>query len=147
MILFTMGFTQKSAEVFFDLINKHQIEMLIDIRRNNSSQLAGFSKSEDLKFFLAKICQCEYEHRIDFAPEKDTLERYKKKKIDWEQYVSEYVPLMQSRKAPEEFVKRYANFNNVCILCSEPTPEHCHRRLFAELIKSCSPNGITIVHI
>lgn len=147
MTLYTIGFTKKTAEVFFNLISNHQIEMLVDIRRNNSSQLAGFSKGEDLKFFLEKICQCKYEHRIDFAPEKDTLEQYKKGKISWDQYIAEYVPLMQSKKAPQDFLMKYSNINKICILCSEPTPEYCHRRLFAELIRNCSSKEISIIHI
>lgn len=78
MQIFTMGFTKKSAEVFFNLIREHHIEILIDVRLNNHSQLAGFTKGRDLSFFLKEICNCEYSHEIPFAPTKDILDRYKK---------------------------------------------------------------------
>ena len=52
MKVFTMGFTQKSAEQFFGLISENKIELLIDVRLNNQSQLAGFTKGRDLEFFL-----------------------------------------------------------------------------------------------
>ena len=44
MTIYTIGFTQKSAEQFFEAIKKNNIELLIDVRLNNKSQLAGFSK-------------------------------------------------------------------------------------------------------
>lgn len=147
MILYTMGFTQKTAEQFFDLIRANHIELLIDIRLNNKSQLAGFSKGEDLRYFLKEICNCRYEHCIEFAPTKEILDGYKKGKIDWDGYVSEYLPLMNARKAPQRFLKRFGDISNVCLLCSEPTPERCHRRLLAEMINKASPNDISVVHI
>ena len=147
MTLYTIGFTQKTAEQFFNLIKNNQIELLVDIRLNNKSQLAGFSKGEDLKYFLNEICNCKYEHCVEYAPAKDTLDRYKKGKIGWDEYVSEYIPLMQSRKAPQKFLKKFAGINNVCLLCSEPTPEQCHRRLIAEMIEEIAPKEISVIHI
>lgn len=147
MTLYTIGFTQKTAEQFFQLIKKHGIELLIDIRLNNKSQLAGFTKGEDLRFFLKEICNCQYEYCAEFAPTKDILDRYKKGKINWDEYVSEYIPLMKSRKAPEKFIKRYSGTTKVCLLCSEPTPEQCHRRLFAEMVEASAPNEISVIHI
>lgn len=147
MTLYTIGFTQKTAEHFFGLIKTNHIELLVDIRLNNKSQLAGFSKGEDLRFFLNEICNCKYEHCVEYAPTKDILDRYKKGKIDWSQYVSEYIPLMGSRKAPEKFLSKFSNIKNICLLCSEPTPERCHRRLLAEMIEKAAPNDISVIHI
>ena len=109
MKLFTIGFTKKSAAQFFKLIRDNQIKLLVDIRLNNTSPLAGFSKGEDLEFFLKELCDCQYEHCIEYAPTKDTLDRYKKKEISWEKYVSEYQPLMLSRLAPQKFLKNLSH--------------------------------------
>lgn len=147
MTLYTIGFTKKTAEQFFGLIKANHIELLVDIRLNNKSQLAGFSKGDDLRFFLNEICSCKYVHCVEYAPTKDILDRYKTGKIDWNQYVLEYVPLMESRKAAEKFLSDFSYIKNICLLCSEPTPEKCHRRLFAEMIKKAAPNDISIIHI
>ncbi len=146
MNLYTIGFTQKSAERFFELIKTHHVTMLIDIRLNNKSQLAGFTKGEDLKYFLKEICGCEYRHCVEFAPTKAILDGYKKKLFSWEEYVRQYLPLMESRHAVEKFLSTFSEAENICLLCSEPTPEQCHRRLLAEMIAAAAPN-VTIIHI
>ena len=146
MIIYTMGFAQKNAETFFELIKKNEIELLIDIRLNNKSQLAGFTKGPDLKYFLKRICNCEYDHCIEFAPTKEILDAYKKNQISWQQYVDQFIPLMERRNAVEIFNKKYKNFNSVCFLCSEPTPEKCHRRLLSDIICKHDTN-INIKHI
>lgn len=146
MILFTIGFTQKSAEQFFELIKKERVELLIDIRLNNRSQLAGFTKGPDLQYFLQKICQCNYIHCEEYAPTKELLEQYKRGKIGWEEYVNIFMPLMKQRSAPQTFFKRFSKYNRICLLCSEPTPEKCHRRLLAEMLQS-QDQTIIIKHI
>lgn len=135
MIIFTMGFTQKNAEMFFELIKKNEIELLIDVRLNNKSQLAGFTKGQDLAYFLNEICGCKYEHEMSFAPTKDILDRYKKKLITWSQYENEFNELITSRKIERVFEKNYLGYDKVLLLCSEPTSEFCHRRLVAEYLK------------
>ena len=55
MKLYTIGFTKKSARRFFELIKLHNIDVLVDVRLNNKSQLAGFTKEEDLEYFLSEI--------------------------------------------------------------------------------------------
>ena len=146
MILYTIGFTQKSAQQFFELIKANNIDMLVDIRLNNKSQLAGFTKGNDLQYFLEEICNCKYQHCIEYAPTKDILDSYKKKAISWDEYVKQYIPLMQRRNAVQKFTEKFAKFKAVCLLCSEPTPEHCHRRLLSEMIAGEHPE-ITVKHI
>lgn len=141
-----MGFTQKCAEKFFELIKKNNIELLIDVRLNNQSQLAGFSKGRDLQYFLKEICNCKYDHNEMFAPTKDILDNYKKGKMSWNEYVEKYNLLLENRDAVKLFAKRYETYNRVLLLCSEPTPENCHRRLLAEKIFK-SLDGINIKHI
>ena len=146
MELYTMGFTQKSAERFFGLISENRIELLVDVRLNNRSQLAGFTKGEDLAFFLHKLCGCGYCHREDMAPTKDILDAYKKGTIGWEEYEELFIPLMKSRGSVERFLEELGKYDRVLLLCSEPTPEKCHRRLLAELIAEAGEN-IEIKHI
>ena len=136
MIIYTMGFTKKSAEDFFGIISDNNIEILVDVRLNNQSQLAGFSKGRDLKFFLEKICGCGYSHEELFAPTKEILNGYKKKTISWDEYEYEYGELISQRKVETTFEDKYNFYNNVLLLCSEPTPENCHRRLLAEYLKN-----------
>lgn len=146
MTIYTIGFTQKTAERFFELLKEHQIQVLVDIRLNNKSQLAGFTKGEDLRYFLKEICGCGYAHCEEYAPTKQILDDYKKKHIDWEGYVSQYLPLMERRGAARKFLENFAGYERVCLLCSEPTPECCHRRLLAELIQGQDPQ-VQIKHL
>lgn len=146
MNIFTMGFTKKSAEVFFKLIKMHKIELLIDVRLNNQSQLSGFSKGRDLSYFLPEICNCAYEHEICFAPSKEILDSYKKGQINWEGYVKQYLPLIEKRNVAKIFREKYGKYNWVLFLCSEPTPDFCHRRLLAEYLQE-KLKDIEIVHI
>ena len=146
MIVYTMGFAQKNAEQFFELLRKNNVEILVDIRLNNKSQLAGFTKGQDLKYFLKTICNCEYRHCVEFAPTKEILDAYKKGSIDWAQYVTQFLPLMEQRNAAKMFKTMFGKYERVCLLCSEPTPEQCHRRLLAENIKEHLPN-VSVIHL
>ena len=147
MKLYTIGFTQKKAQCFFGLIREHEIELLVDIRLNHKSQLAGFAKGDDLPFFLSALCSCDYQHCPEFAPDKETLNDYRAKRITWETYTERFLALMQERAAHDLFWERFANRERLCLLCSEPTPEHCHRRLVAELAAVDAPVDVEIVHL
>ena len=98
MNLYTIGFAQKTASMFFELMKENNIDLLLDIRLNNKSQLAGFTKGQDLKYFLSEICNCDYIHYLYYAPTKDILDDYKHKKISWEQYEERYINLTCSPK-------------------------------------------------
>ena len=142
--LYTIGFTKKTAETFFNLLRTNGIKKVIDVRLENTAQLAGFSKKDDLQFFLKEICQCGYEHRPNWAPTKDLLKRYQDKQTPWNDYETEFAGIMQARDAMANL--ELAAVEDCCLLCSEPTPEHCHRRLLAERIKMKFPN-IRIIHL
>ena len=131
--LFTIGFTKKKAEEFFKLIKKNNIKCLIDIRLNNVSQLAGFAKRDDLKYFLKQICNCEYRHMPEIAPTKEILYSYKKKQISWDEYVVRYNNLIKKRKIESKI--SLSELDGSCFLCSEPTADMCHRRLASEYLK------------
>lgn len=142
--LYTIGFTGKPAEKFFNLLTGSGVKKIVDTRINNVSQLAGFAKGSDLKFFAKEIGDISYEHNIDFAPTKELLTRYRNKKMTWEEYEIEYLNLLDMRKiaSKTDIEKLHEN----CLLCSEHTPEKCHRRLLAEYLKHVK-NGVEIIHL
>ena len=146
MIIFTIGFAQKSAEKFFQILKENNVECLIDVRLNNVSQLAGFTKSKDLQYFLKTIVDADYIHNIKYAPTKDILDDYKKNKISWLEYEIKYRKLIESRKIVQIFKNDIKNYNNVCLLCSEPLPQNCHRRLLAEYLKK-QFNKVEVKHL
>jgi uncharacterized protein (DUF488 family) len=142
--LYKIGFTGKSAEKFFNLLRNSGVNKIVDTRINNVSQLAGFAKGSDLKFFAGEIGHIGYEHNIDFAPTKELLTRYRDKKMTWEQYEIEYLNLLDMRKVAQKTNIDLLHEN--CLLCSEHTPEKCHRRLLAEYLKHVK-NDIQIIHL
>jgi len=144
MNLYTIGFTKKSAEHFFTGLTSAGVKRLIDVRLNNTSQLAGFSKRDDLRYFLKSIGAIDYLHLPELAPTQDLLDAYKKNKGDWSIYESEFRHLLDER-AIESSLQRDA-FENACLLCSEEKPLHCHRRLVAEYLQE-KWGGIDIVHL
>jgi uncharacterized protein (DUF488 family) len=146
MNLYTIGFTKKSAKQFFEIIKSHSIDLIVDIRLNNKSQLAGFTKGEDLAYFLQEICGCAYKHFIELAPTKEILDEYKAKKISWSKYEIEYNALIGKRNASTLFLNHFSDLKKIALLCSEPTAEQCHRRLAAEAIVSLNRN-ISLMHI
>lgn len=144
MKIFTIGFTKKTAEQFFKTIKSSGTKRVIDVRLNNVSQLAGFAKKDDLKFFLREVCNVDYVHLDQLAPTQEMLDAYKKLKGDWSTYEKEFLSLMKrreiERRIPPELLA------DGCLLCSEDKPHHCHRRLVAEYLKEQWGDS-TIVHL
>ncbi|MEM6467996.1 MAG: DUF488 domain-containing protein [Pirellulaceae bacterium] len=130
---FTIGFTKKSAETFFTKLRESGVKRLLDVRLNNSSQLSGFAKRDDLRFFLKTIADIEYEHVPELAPTKDILDAYKKHGGDWEVYEAEFMELMAKRSIETQL--RQEDFQSSCLLCSEHLPKLCHRRLVLEYLQ------------
>ena len=143
--LYTIGFTKKSAEHFFNLLRDSKVKQLVDVRINNSSQLAGFAKGNDLKFFVNEICHIPYIHIADFAPTKELLDQWHKQEVNWEDYERIYTKLLTDR----DILRKYGikPFDGSCFLCSEDTPEQCHRRLLVEYMKKHSSEKIEITHL
>jgi len=141
---FTIGFTKKSAEDFFGKLHEAGVKSIIDVRLNNSSQLAGFAKKEDLRFFLKAIHGIDYVHIPELAPTQDILDAYKKHNGDWTVYEDKFLNLMEQRRI-ESTVAR-DTIDNGCLLCSEHLPKHCHRRLVVEYLQRHWGN-IDIQHI
>jgi uncharacterized protein (DUF488 family) len=131
--IYSIGFTKKKAERFFRLLKDADIKRLLDVRLNNRSQLAGFTKRDDLTFFLREICGATYTHEISLAPTQEMLDRYKKGKGSWVEYERQFGILMSERKI-EDKLDRSLFVTPTVLLCSEATPEHCHRRLVLEYL-------------
>jgi len=145
MIIYTIGFAKKSAEEFFGTLKRAGIKRLIDIRLNNTSQLAGFSKRQDLPFFLKEILGADYVYKPELSPTQEMIDDWKKNKGAWEHFEGKFIPLIAERKIEKELDKKLFQVPAV-LLCSEPEPTHCHRRLVAEYLKS-HWKGVEIVHL
>lgn len=143
--VFSIGFTGKSAQEFFSLLKNSQTRRLIDVRLNNSSQLAGFSKKGDLRFFIKEICDIEYIELRELTPEPGPLKDYKNKVIDWSHYESMYKELLARRSVETRIDRKMLNM--ACLLCSEHKPHYCHRKLALEYLNGHWENTLKIVHL
>ena len=142
--LFTIGFSEKTAATFFTLLKNAGVRKIIDTRLNNVSQLAGFAKGKDLEYFAKEIADIGYEHNINLAPTKELLSSYRDKTINWTQYETEYISILDQRNIIQDI--DFEKLNDSCILCSEHKPDRCHRRLLAEYLKK-ENNEIEIIHL
>ncbi len=128
--IFTVGFTKKSAEKFFEKLRAAGVKRVVDVRLNNVSQLAGFSKKDDLQYFLKQILGIDYVHEPLLAPTQQLLDAYKKGGGRWEDYERDFLRLMDERRIEEKIDPSL--LEGGCLLCSEDKPHHCHRRLVLE---------------
>ncbi len=144
MKLYTIGFTKTSAERFFKRLQGAGVKKVVDTRLHRDSQLAGFAKQSDLPFFLSNISKIEYGVTELLAPTADILDAYRKKRIKWAEYEKLYGELLAARHVEAQLAPHA--LDHCCLLCSEATPEHCHRRLAAEyLARAWGP--IEIIHL
>lgn len=142
--LFTIGFTKKTAEEFFSRLKSAHITRILDIRLNNSSQLSGFAKRNDLEFFLKEIGRIDYIYLPELCPTIDILDAYKKRKIGWKEYEEKFTALLKRRRVEKSLSTELLDHG--CLLCSEDKPEHCHRRLVGEYLSQMLGN-MEIVHL
>lgn len=145
MEIYTIGFTKKSAEEFFESLRRAGIRRVIDVRLNNSSQLASFTKRGNIEYLLRELCDAEYLHMPELSPTKDILDDYKKKRISWDDYEKRFNALLAERRI-EETVDRHLFDMPAVLLCSEPEPDRCHRRLVAEYLKN-KWDEVVLTHI
>lgn len=146
--IFTIGFTKKSAETFFERLDLHNITEVVDVRLYNNTQLSGFAKAPDLKFFLKRISSIEYHCDSKFAPTKELFQNYQKNLITWEEYVEIFEKIMQERRITQHILTNYSDSPEVryCLLCTEFSAANCHRRLVAEKFAQTF-EGMEIVHL
>lgn len=145
MKVYTIGFTQKNAERFFNFIKVSKVKTLIDVRLNNVSQLAGFAKRDDLKYFLKELCDANYVHLPELAPTKDILNAYKKGNMPWEAYEDKFLNLMSKRNIEKSIKPELLDHG--CLLCSEHEPHLCHRRLVIEYLNQHSDLNLKVKHL
>ncbi|MCA8348484.1 DUF488 domain-containing protein [Burkholderia cepacia] len=141
----TIGFTNKSAEKFFSLLRDAKIKTLLDVRLNNTSQLSGFTKKYDLKYFLSQLISAEFVELRDLAPKNDMLRQYQRKEVSWDIYAAEYIELLAKRQV--EINLDIALFDRGCLLCSEDRPHYCHRRLAVEYLNTRWNNRLNVTHL
>jgi len=141
----TIGFTQSNAEHFFERLFRSGVKKVVDVRLHNTSQLSGFAKADDLKFFLKKMGDIEYVHQPLLAPTDIMLKTFKKEKGDWGIYQRQFLDLMAERKVESRFDPKM--FDGACLLCSEATPHHCHRRLVCEYLNEKWDGALAVNHL
>jgi len=144
MKLYTIGFTQKSAERFFGLLRTSGAQRVVDVRLHNTSQISGFAKQADLRWFLRELCGMDCVHRPDLAPSEDLLAAWRAREIDWQTYERRFGALLRERRIETTVPKSL--LADACLLCSELTPEHCHRRLVAERLQA-SWKDVDVTHL
>ena len=149
MNLFSIGFTQKSAEEFFGLIKDNKIDCLIDVRLNPNGQLSRFAFEKDLPFFLDKLANgCKYVHRVDLAPQNELLKEVRTKgsamSKDYKLFEIEFNKYLEYKSKIGNFVEQFKGFQNVVLLCSEHTTEKCHRRLITDMLLKKFGNEIKL---
>lgn len=144
MKLFSIGFTKRSAEDFFTRLEKAGVRRIVDVRLNNTSQIAGFAKSRELQYFLRVIAGIGYVHMPELAPTQDILDAYKKEKGSWGEYERKFRDLLKEREIADSVIQSLQDGD--CLLCSEYAPEQCHRRLVAEYVQA-HRKDVEIVHL
>jgi len=144
MRVHTIGFTQKSAKEFFELLRSSGAQRVVDVRLHNASQLAGFAKRDDLAYFVRELCGMDYVHLPILSPTEDMFTEYRKGGRDWERYARRFRRLIRDRKIEDEVPREV--IDGACLLCSEAEPDHCHRRLVAEYLQE-RWGDLEIVHL
>lgn len=137
--LFNIGFTQKTAKEFFRIIKANNIDCLVDVRLNPNGQLSRFAFEKDLPFFLSELSNgCKYKHRIDLAPTKELLKEVRDKSRpmsrDYKLFEVAYRKQLETKSNISNFTEEFGKYENVVLLCSEPTNEKCHRRVLSDML-------------
>jgi len=141
----TIGFTKTTAEGFFERLLNDAVKKVVDVRLHNTSQLAGFAKADDLAYFLKKVGGIQYVHQPLLAPTDPMLKEYKKEKGDWRAYEERFLELMAEREVEKRL--KAEMFDGACLLCSEATPHHCHRRLVCEYLNEKWQGALEVRHL
>lgn len=147
MEIYTIGFTQRSAADFFGILRNQNIGQLVDVRLHNVSQLAGYSKRDDLAFFLRELCDAAYLHEPLLAPEPEMLSAYRTRQISWQAYEMAFRSLMARRSIESTVDVATWRAIPTVLLCSEPTAERCHRRLVVDYLCDHGWSDLMAVHL
>ncbi|MEO2065147.1 MAG: DUF488 domain-containing protein [Desulfurobacteriaceae bacterium] len=145
--LYTIGFSKKTAQEFFEALRKSGVQMLVDIRRNNKSQISGYAKFPDLPYFLS-LFEISYLYLPEASPSKKLLQNFRKERVDWEIYKDVFCnELLKNREfLLDVFTELFSRFNVVCLLCSENDYRFCHRTIVATFLREHIEN-LEVLHI
>lgn len=144
--LYTIGFTKKNLRQFVSLLQGAGVDLLLDIRRHNTSQLAGYSKRDDLEYVL-ELLGIRYRHALYLAPSEAIFVAYKKtKELTWQDYEQAYLQELASNDVLHYLSDDLGEYKRPALLCACPTAAKCHRRLAAEWLAS-QLGGLEIVHL
>lgn len=143
--LYTIGFTKKTAQEFFTLLDKNGVTTLVDTRLKPDTQLSGFAKGRDLPYFLRNLIGCDYRSMPEMSPTEDLLGQYREDK-SWDEYEVGFRDLLEERSLITQLDRSWWEAQSACLLCSEHEPDHCHRRLVAEYL-AAHWHGVTIHHL
>ncbi len=143
--IYTIGYKGKSLATFIGQLREAGVDAVIDVRLRNTSHLAGYTKRDDLAFLLGEGFGIAYEHRPELAPTPEILDAYRDDQ-DWAAYETRFLPLLEEQSAEEVGREILARYRSLCLLCAEPEPDHCHRRLVAEYWAAHLP-GLTVAHL
>src|SRR5215510_1710898 len=140
----TIGFTRKSLQQFIERLQAAGIQEVIDIRLRNTSQLAGWSKYPDIAYLLTEGFGIYYENHREFAPSAELLDEYHQTH-DWSAYEPRFKQILADRQLARE-AETLLMKERICLLCTEPQADRCHRRLVAEYLQSICPE-LEIQHL
>lgn len=145
MNIYTIGFTKKTAQEFFEKLQSADAKYLLDTRLNNKSQLAGFTKKGNIEYFIEKLTDLKYVELPLLAPSDEVLKQYRSDG-DWDAYEVKYKRMLVKRGVAQAIDPSLFS-DGAVLLCSEPTAEKCHRRLAAEFLQKEVLDGSSIVHL
>ena len=141
MRLYTIGYSKKTAEEFFDILRDNGVTQVVDIRRHNTNQLAGFTKQDDLAWFLDVIAGIDYEHVLELAPSEELMHAYRKEGLPFDEFAEKLRKQFDDHKMPTK-----ATFDRAALLCSEAAPSTCHRLVAAEYLAE-KWSGVEVIHL
>lgn len=143
--LFTIGFTRSTAERFFTRLEAAGVREVVDVRLKRTSQLAGFAKQPDLAFLLRRVSGIDYLEVPLLAPDPAAFAAYRAGTMSWDDYAAAYGRCLDERAVATRLAP--ATLAEACLLCSEATPERCHRRLAAEHLRAAWGGAWSVVHL
>ena len=107
------------------------------------------SKEDGLRICVMRFIRKSYEFDLwwkELAPSSKLLNDYKRKRINWEEYIPRYnQEVLESHKESVKLLAEMAMKKDITLLCYERTPEKCHRRLLAEECEKYQQNLELIV--
>ena len=145
MHLYTIGYSEKTAQEFFELLKLNHIDCLVDIRIYPDHEGAMYASKRDLPYLLKELAGCDYTYMGSLAPTPKLLEDVHKDN-DHDKYARGFAKIMAEGKIPHSLDREFFEKQTCCLLCFEATAEFCHRRLVAEQMQKYL-EGMEIIHL